>query len=118
MTVSSYHDTVSTGTLKIEADLRHSIEMKRVIIVEDIVDSGLTLNYLVKLLANRKPKSVECCTLLSKPTVRKIQVDINFIGFEIEPEFVVGYGLDYNELFRNLPEIGVPTQSAIDTYAN
>jgi hypoxanthine phosphoribosyltransferase len=118
MTVSSYHDTTSTGILKIEADLRHSIEGKCIIIVEDIVDSGLTLNYLINLLSNRNPSSIECCTLLSKPTVRKIQVDIQYIGYEIAPEFVVGYGLDYNELFRNLGQIGVPTQNAIVKYAN
>jgi hypoxanthine phosphoribosyltransferase len=116
MTVSSYHDTQSTGTLKIESDLRHSIKMKHVVIVEDIVDSGLTLDYLVNMLIYRNPAKIECCTLLSKPTMRKVYVEIQYTGFEIQPEFVVGYGLDYNELFRNLPHIGVPTKAAIEMY--
>ena len=116
MTVKSYSDTKSTGTVQILNDLRDSITNKHIIIVEDIVDTGLTLNYLSKILKERTPKSLEVCTLLRKPTEAKIKVDVKYIGFEIDPEFVVGYGLDYNEWFRNLDCIGIPTKEAIEIY--
>lgn len=114
MSVSSYEDTQSTGNLKIECDLRHSIKGKYVIIVEDIVDTGRTLAHLQKLLSNRGPYCLEVATLFSKPTERVIDVHVSYIGFELDPpEFIVGYGLDYNEHFRDLPYVGVPTQTAI-----
>lgn len=114
MSVSSYEDTQSTGNLKIECDLRHSIKGKHVIIVEDIVDTGRTLAHLQKLLWNRQPYCVEVATLFSKPTERVVDVPVHYTGFDLNPpEFIVGYGLDYNEHFRNLPYVGVPTQAAI-----
>lgn len=117
MRVSSYSGTNSTGNLKIECDVRDSIFRKHVIIVEDIIDSGLTLSKLVEVLKTRHPASLECCTLLSKPTERKVDVDVKYTGHElIPPEFAVGYGLDYNEHFRNLPYIAVPSDEMIEHY--
>lgn len=107
MMVSSYVGIESTGVVRTLLDLKQSIEGKNVIIVEDIVDSGLTMNYLLKNLKTRNPKSIDVCTLLSKPSCRKIKVPIKYCGFEIPNKFVVGYGLDYNELYRNLPYIGI-----------
>lgn len=107
MMVSSYSGTESTGIVRTILDLKQNIQGKNVIIVEDIVDSGLTVNYLLKNLKTRNPKSIEVCTLLSKPSCRKIKVPIKYCGFEIPNKFVVGYGLDYNEFYRNLPYIGV-----------
>lgn len=118
MSVSSYSDTKSTGTVKLLTDLRCSVKDRHIIIVEDILDSGLTLNYLIELLHARHPLSIECCVLLSKPSAIKKPVNVKYLGFELDPpEFVIGYGLDYNELFRNLPYIGVPTKEAIEKYA-
>ncbi len=114
MMVSSYSGTQSSGVVRTLLDLKQSIEGKHVIIVEDIVDSGLTMNYMLKNLATRNPKSLEICTLLNKPSCRKIKVPIKYAGFEIPEKFVVGYGLDYNELYRNLPYIGVLKESAIN----
>lgn len=108
MSVSSYGaGTVSSGVVKIVKDLDETLEGKEVIIVEDIVDSGRTLSYLVEMLGRRKPKSLSVCTLLDKPSRRVIDVDVNYTCFEIPDEFVVGYGLDYDQLYRNLPYIGV-----------
>jgi hypoxanthine phosphoribosyltransferase len=117
MTVSSYQNTSSSGEIKIECDLRHPIKGKHVLIVEDIVDTGLTLSKLVKLLKSRGPKSVECCTLFSKSSKKICDVNVKYIGFDIvPPQFIVGYGLDYNERFRNLPFVGIPKKEAIKKY--
>ena len=118
MSVASYADTQSTGNLKIESDLRHSVKGKHVLIVEDIVDTGRTLVHLQRLLQNRQPHCVEVCSLFSKPTERKVKVDVRYCGFDLNPpEFIVGYGLDYNEHFRDLPFVGVPTSEAIEKYS-
>ena len=118
MSVSSYVDTKSTGTVKILTDIRNSVQDRHVIIVEDIVDSGLTLSYLLDVILAKGAKSVESCVLLSKPTEIKKAVTVKYLGFAMNPpEFVVGYGLDYNEVFRNLPFIGVPTDEAIRKYS-
>lgn len=108
MSVSSYGaDTKSSGVVKIVKDLDEPLEGKDVIIVEDIIDSGRTLSYLVEVLKQRNPNSIHICTLLDKPERRvKKQVVVDYVGFEIPDEFVVGYGLDYAEKYRNLPYIG------------
>ncbi|MGB7604675.1 MAG: hypoxanthine phosphoribosyltransferase [Lutisporaceae bacterium] len=104
MVVSSYGtSTKSSGVVRIIKDLEKDIQNKDVLIVEDIVDSGLTLSYLVEYLKSRNANSVKICTILDKPEKRKAQVDIDFSGFQIPDEFVVGYGLDYSEIYRNLP---------------
>ena len=106
MAVSSYGaSSKSTGVVRILKDLEQTIEGKHVLIVEDIVDTGLTLNYLQEILRARGPASVRICTLLDKPSRREVDVAIDYNGFSIPDEFVVGYGLDYNEKYRNLPEI-------------
>ena len=108
MSVSSYgKDTKSSGVVKIIKDLDESLKDKEVIIVEDIIDSGRTLSYLMELLSKRGPKSLSLCTLLDKPSRRVVDVEVNYTGFDIPDEFVVGYGLDYNQKYRNLPYIGV-----------
>ena len=108
MSVSSYgKDTKSSGVVKIIKDLDESLKDKEVIIVEDIIDSGRTLSYLMELLSQRGPKSLSLCTLLDKPSRRVVDVEVNYTGFDIPDEFVVGYGLDYNQKYRNLPYIGV-----------
>jgi hypoxanthine phosphoribosyltransferase len=108
MQVSSYGNaTSSTGIVRIVKDLDDSMEGKDVLIVEDIIDSGKTLHYLIPLLKQRNPNSIKLCTLLSKPEKREAEVDIDYLGFEIPDEFVVGYGLDYAQKYRNLPFIGV-----------
>ena len=107
MCLSSYCGTSSTGEVRTMLDLRASIKGRHVIIVEDIVDTGLTLDYLMKNLQSRGAASIEICCLLDKPANRKAEVHPKYIGFQIENEFVIGYGLDYNELYRNLPYIGV-----------
>lgn len=107
MSVSSYGDaTVSSGTVRILKDLDESIEGKNVLVVEDIIDSGRTLSYLMELLLNRQPKSLKLCTLLDKPSRREAQVHVDYTGFQIPDKFVVGYGLDYMQMYRNLPYIG------------
>jgi len=107
MDVSSYgKDTKSSGIVKIVKDLNESIENKDVLLVEDIIDSGRTLSYLLKVLKERKPASLKLCTLLDKPDRRVVEVKVDYIGFNIPDEFVVGYGLDYNQKYRNLPYIG------------
>ena len=108
MSVSSYGDgTASSGVVKIAKDLDETLEGKDVLIVEDIIDSGRTLYYLMDILAKRKPKSMKLCTLLDKPERRVKDVKVDYVGFNIPDEFVVGYGLDYAQRYRNLPFIGV-----------
>lgn len=108
MAVSSYgKDTTSSGQVKIVKDLTDSIEGQDLIVVEDILDSGNTLYYLLQLLQARHPASVRLCTLLDKPSRRVKPVEVDYTGFSIPDEFVVGYGLDYAERYRNLPYIGV-----------
>ncbi len=108
MSVSSYgNSTVSSGNIKILKDLDKPIEGQNLLIVEDIIDSGRTLHHLVKYLADKKPKSVKLCTLLDKPERREFDVKVDWTGFEIPDEFIVGYGLDFDERYRNLPYIGV-----------
>lgn len=107
MSVSSYgSDTKSSGVVKIVKDLDEPLTGKDVIVIEDIVDSGRTLNYLLELLQQRGPKSMKLCTLLDKPSRRVIPVNVDYTGFQIPDEFVVGYGLDYDQRYRNLPYIG------------
>lgn len=108
MSVSSYgNSTTSSGIVKILKDLDVSIEGKDVLIVEDIIDSGITLKYLQKYLRAKNPNSVEITTLLNKPERRKADIDVKYIGFEVPDYFLVGYGLDYAEKYRNLPFIGI-----------
>ena len=108
MSVSSYGDgTKSSGVVKIAKDLDETLEGKDVLIVEDIIDSGRTLYYLMDILAKRNPKSMKLCTLLDKPERRVKDVKVDYVGFNIPDEFVVGYGLDYAQRYRNLPFIGV-----------
>jgi len=107
MAVSSYGNSrVSSGIVRITKDLECSIEGKEVIIIEDIVDSGRTLNYLIKNLRARNPKSIEVCALLDKNVPRKMENSVKYKGFDIPNKFVVGYGLDFGEKYRNLPFIG------------
>ena len=108
MSVSSYGDgTKSSGVVKIAKDLDEPILDKEVLVVEDIIDSGKTLNHLKPMLESRNPASLHLCTLLSKPDRREVEVPVRYIGFEVPDEFVVGYGLDYAQKYRNLPYIGV-----------
>jgi len=108
MSVSSYGDEkVSSGRVRIVKDLDESIQDKDVLIIEDIIDSGRTLAYLKELLGSRSPRSLNICTLLDKPERRDTDVDVKYVGFEIPDEFVVGYGLDYQQKYRNLPFVGM-----------
>ena len=108
MSVSSYGDgTSSSGIVKIAKDLDETLEGKEVIVIEDIIDSGRTLYYLMDVLMQRRPKSMKLCTLLDKPDRRVKDVKVDYVGFAIPDEFVVGYGLDYAQKYRNLPYIGV-----------
>lgn len=108
MDVSSYgSSTVSSGEVKIVKDLNTSVEGRDVLIVEDIIDSGLTLSYLVDLFRYRKAKSIKIVTLLDKPSGRKADIKADYVGFDVPDAFVVGYGLDYIEKYRNLPYVGV-----------
>ncbi len=108
MSVSSYgDDTKSSGIVRISKDLDEKLEGKDVLIVEDIIDSGRTLSYLIEVLKQRGPKSIEICTLLDKPSRREKLVKVDYSCFSIPNEFVVGYGLDYAQKYRNLPYIGV-----------
>jgi hypoxanthine phosphoribosyltransferase len=108
MATSSYGaDTRSSGIVRILKDLNKSITGRNVLIVEDIIDSGNTLNYLVRILQERQPASLRIVTLLDKPDRREVETQVDWVGFSIPNDFVVGYGLDYNEIYRNLPYIGV-----------
>lgn len=108
MAVSSYgKESETSGVVTLKKDIDKMLTNQDVLIVEDIVDSGFTMAYLKRLLADRNASSVKICTLLSKPSRRKVDIDIDYYGFEIPDEFVVGYGLDYDEKYRNLPYIGV-----------
>lgn len=108
MVVSSYgRSTKSSGVVRILLDLETNIQNRHVIIVEDIIDTGHTLDYILRNLATRKPASLRVVTLLSKPSRRELEVPVDFVGFEVPDEFVVGYGLDYAEEYRNLSFIGV-----------
>lgn len=114
MAVSSYgHSTQSSGVVKINKDLDTDIENRHILIVEDIIDSGLTLKYLSENLQSRRPKSLKICTLLDKPERRKTHLNIDYTGFEIPDVFIVGYGIDYAEHYRNLPYIGVISPNAL-----
>lgn len=107
MVVSSYgNESVSSGVVQIIKDLDLDIEGKDILLVEDIVDTGLTLSYLTNYLMNRKAKSVRICSLLTKPARRVNHVDIDYLGFEVPDSFIIGYGIDYAERYRNLPFIG------------
>ena len=108
MAISSYgNETHSSGVVRILKDLEAPIDQKHVLIVEDIVDSGLTLNYLFELLSNRNPLSIRVCALLNKVRERDVEVELEYTGFTIPILFVVGYGMDYAQLYRNLPYIGI-----------
>ena len=108
MAVSSYGmETESSGVVKIIKDLDESIEGKNVLVVEDIIDSGRTLSLLLENLRQRKPKTLKLCTLLNKPARRVTDIQVDYVGYEIPDEFVVGYGMDYAQKYRNLPYIGV-----------
>ena len=108
MSVSSYGDgTKSSGVVRIAKDLDETLEGKDVLVIEDIIDSGRTLSYLLETLQKRNPASMRLCTLLDKPDRRTHEVHVDYVGFEIPDEFVVGYGLDYAQKYRNLPYIGV-----------
>ena len=108
MSVSSYGgDTESSGVVRIVKDLDEPLADRHVIVIEDIVDSGRTLSYLLDMLRSRGPLDVRLCTLLDKPDRRVVDVDVDYTGFQIPDEFVVGYGLDYDQRYRNLPYIGV-----------
>lgn len=108
ISISSYGSgTRSTGVVRILQDLEDSLEGRHVLVIEDIIDSGLTLSYLVNLLRDRNPASLEICTLLDKPAARKAVLQPRYVGFEVPEAFVVGYGLDYNQSYRGLPYIGI-----------
>ncbi len=112
MAVSSYGRGVreTTGVVRIVKDLDEPIENKHILIVEDIIDSGVTLNYLIQLLEPRNPASLKICTLLNKWQRRTVDIPVDYVGFDIEDEFVFGYGLDLDERYRNLPYVGVVNQ--------
>lgn len=109
MAISSYGGGIreASGRVRIDMDLKQDIAGKHILIVEDIIDSGHTLKYIMNVLETRDPASVKICTLLSKPSRREVDVPVNYIGFEIPDKFVFGYGLDLDEYFRNLPFVGV-----------
>ncbi len=109
MAISSYGGTrtESSGVVRILMDLNTNIEGRNVLIVEDIIDTGRTLSYITQNLRTRNPASLKICTLLNKPSRREVPVKLDYVGFDIPNEFVIGYGLDYNEIYRNLPFVGV-----------
>ena len=108
MDISSYGTgTSSSGVVRILKDLEEDITGRHVLVVEDIIDTGLTLSYLLRSLQARKPASLEICTLLTKPSRRRVELDVRYLGFEVPDEFVVGYGLDFASAYRNLPDICV-----------
>jgi hypoxanthine phosphoribosyltransferase len=110
MKISSYDGQNSTGSVKIEQDIDCDIKNKHVLIVEDIVDTGLTLNKLLEILHQRQPASIEICSFLDKPSRREVPVDVKYIGYEIENFFVVGYGMDYCQMWRQCPDIQIITE--------
>ena len=113
MSVSSYgNSTVSSGIVRITNDLHQDIQGCSVLIVEDIIDSGNTLHYLREYLKNRGAEDVKICALLDKPSRRQVEVPVEYVGFEVEDKFIIGYGIDYAEKYRNLPFIGTLKQSA------
>jgi hypoxanthine phosphoribosyltransferase len=105
--VASYEGTESTGVVRITHDTRLKMEGHHVLVVEDIVDTGLTLDYILRILGQRNLKSLRVVALLDKPSRRQVEVPVDFVGFEIPPEFVIGYGLDLDEYWRNLPYVGI-----------
>lgn len=111
MDVSSYQGTRSLGEVRILKDISTSIVGKDILIVEDIIDTGITLNYLTKVLKSRGANSIEIVTMLSKPSRRKVDLPVKYNGFEIEDDFVIGYGMDYDEKYRALPYIGILDES-------
>lgn len=111
MEVSSYKGSRSTGIVRITKDLKNPIDGKNILIVEDILDTGLTLSYIKRMLKTRNPKSVKICTLLNKKDARIVDVKLDYFGFAIPNKFVVGYGLDYKERYRNLNYIGILKES-------
>jgi hypoxanthine phosphoribosyltransferase len=114
MAISSYGaQTDSSGVVRILKDLDINIEGRNVLVVEDIIDSGLTLSYLMRNLESREPASLEVCALLTKPARREIDVPVRWIGFEIPNRFVIGYGLDFAERYRNLPYVGVVSEELV-----
>jgi hypoxanthine phosphoribosyltransferase len=114
MAISSYGaSTDSSGVVRILKDLDINIEGRDVLVVEDIIDSGLTLSYLIRNLESRNPATLEVCALLTKPARREIDVDVRYTGFEIPNEFVIGYGLDFGERYRNLPYVAVLDPDAV-----
>jgi hypoxanthine phosphoribosyltransferase len=118
MAISSYGDsTDSSGVVRILKDLDINIEGRDVLVVEDIIDSGLTLSYLMRNLEARGPASLEICALLTKPERREIEVPVRYVGFEIPNRFVIGYGLDFAERYRNLPYVGVLDPALVDSEA-
>lgn len=110
--ISSYQGTKTTGVVQITSDLTRPIDGKHVLLVEDIVDTGLTMRYLLENLATRRPASVKIAALLEKPSRAQVKIDIDYKGFVIPDEFVVGYGLDWDGKLRNLPFIGIPKKQA------
>ena len=115
MQLSSYGDgTKSSGVVRISKDADESLEGKNVIVIEDIVDSGRTMGYLLDLLKARKPKSLKLCTLLDKPSRRVVEIEADYVGFTVPDKFVVGFGLDYAQKYRNLPYIGVVEETGGD----
>ncbi|WP_036729955.1 hypoxanthine phosphoribosyltransferase [Peptoniphilus mikwangii] len=111
MDVSSYAGSTTSGEVRILKDLEFRIEGRDVLIVEDIIDTGLTLSYLIEILKKRGAKSIEICAFLTKTARRRKNVDVKYVGYEVEDYFVVGYGMDYNEKYRNLPYIGILDES-------
>lgn len=107
MSVSSYSGTTSTGVIKVSKDTTIDLKDKDILIVEDIIDTGLTLSHVKKLFQDRGVKSLKVCTLLDKPSRRAVEMKGEYVGFEIPDEFVIGYGLDYDQYYRNIPYIGV-----------
>ena len=115
MVVSSYGNSAETsGVVRIIKDLEDNIEGKNIIIVEDIIDTGLTLAYLKQNLLSRHPKSLKICTLLDKPARREKEITVDYMGFEVPDEFIVGYGIDYAEKYRNLPFVGILKREVYD----
>ncbi len=114
MAVSSYGRQAreTTGVVRIDMDLKYNVDGYNLLIVEDIIDSGTTLSYILRLLKARNPASVKLCTLLNKPSRRKVEINIDYVGFDIPDKFVFGYGLDLDELYRNLPYVAVARADA------